>query len=285
MGLSVLTLNLWHDSGPWKDRAVEIRRWIDRLDPDLVGFQEVLQGGTFDQAAELLEGRGYRIEFARAMHFWRDPAVGFGNAVASRWPILDREELRLPESGEDERRVALSVTVDSPFGPLSFTVTHLNWKLHHGSIRERQVVALCDLVLRRRPRGGFPPILVGDFNAEPDSAEVRYVCGLQSIGGRSVHLRDAWRCVGRGDGITWSNRNDYARPWLEPERRIDYVFVGPPAPGGAGLVESARVVCDEPRDGIWPSDHFGVYAELRAPPQSAEPRGGGSAYPPGSSLP
>lgn len=266
MRLSVMTLNIWHDSGPWKDRALLIRRWIDRLRPDLVGFQEVLCGPHLDQARELVDGRGYHTEFARAIDFWRDPAIGFGNAAASRWPISQREELRLPDGGDDERRVALSVTVDAPVGPVSFTVTHLNWKLHHGAVRERQVVELCDLVLRRRPRGGFPPVLVGDFNAEPDSAEIRYVSGLQSIDGRSVHLRDAWRSAGRGDGLTWSNRNDYARPWLEPDRRIDYVFVGPPAAGGLGWIEEARVVCAESEGGVWPSDHFGVYAELRAEP-------------------
>jgi endonuclease/exonuclease/phosphatase family metal-dependent hydrolase len=264
MSLSVLTLNLWHDSGPWKERAALIRDWIERLDPDLIGLQEVLAGEGVDQARELVEERGYDVAFARAIDFWRDPSIGFGNAVATRWPIRDREILVLPDGGDNEKRVALSVTLDAPPGPVSFTVTHLNWKLHHGTVRERQVIALCDLVLRRRPRDGFPPIVVGDFNAEPESAEIRYVSGLQSIDGRSVHFRDAWRSAGSGDeGITWSNRNDYARPWLEPDRRIDYVFVGPPRPGGLGLIEEARVVLDEREGNVWPSDHFGVYAELR----------------------
>src|ERR1700757_1825582 len=30
----------------------------------------------------------------------------------------------------------------------------------------------------------------------------------------------------------------------------------------AGRVLDANVVCDQPRDGIWPSDHFGVAAAL-----------------------
>ena len=34
---------------------------------------------------------------------------------------------------------------------------------------------------------------------------------------------------------------------------------------------ASRVVLDEPRDGVWPSDHFGVYAELRATPFTPEP--------------
>jgi endonuclease/exonuclease/phosphatase family metal-dependent hydrolase len=273
--LSVLTLNLWHDSGPWPRRSERLREWIDRLDPDLIGFQEALRGPDFDQVAELLDGRAYHCDYGCASAFWRDPrhqagarvATEFGNAVACRWPIAEREVQRLPDAGDGETRVALSVTLDSPLGPLSLTCTHLNWKFRHGEVRERQVVALCDLVLRRRPRGGFPPLLVGDFNAEPDSAEIRYVTGLQSLGGRSVAFLDAWRVAGDGGpGTTWSNANPYARAALEPDRRIDYIFAGFPRRDGLGQIVECRVVCDDTRDGVWPTDHFGVYAELRAAP-------------------
>ena len=156
-------------------------------------------------------------------------------------------------------------------GPVSFTSTHLNWKLHDGHSREQQVVALADAVLKRRPRGGFPPIVVGDFNAEPDSAEIRYMSGFQSLDGRSV---DVLRRVGgrrrRGAGHHWSNRNEFASIAIEPERRIDYVFAGYPVrmgeEHGIGKIESCRVVCDDEVDGVWPSDHFGVYAEFRTEP-------------------
>jgi hypothetical protein len=37
------------------------------------------------------------------------------------------------------------------------------------------------------------------------------------------------------------------------------------------------VVCDDERDGIWPSDHFGVYAELRSEPLTGRERQWGLA--------
>ena len=78
---------------------------------------------------------------------------------------------------------------------------------------------------------------------------------------------DAWRMAGDGGpGITWSNTNDYARAALEPDRRIDYIFAGFPQRNGVGRIERCRVVCDDARDGVWPTDHFGVYAELRTEP-------------------
>lgn len=265
MTLSVLSLNLWHDAGPYPARRERIRESVQRLAPDVIGFQEALRGASWDQAGDLVGDLGYHVEFEPATAFWRDGAFAFGNAAASRWPIRERAAIRLPESGDGETRSALLVQIDAPFGALCFATTHLNWKLHHGAVRERQVVALCDFVLEHRPRGGFPPVFTGDLNAEPDSAEIRYVSGLQSLGGRSVHFRDAWRVAGGGGpGATWSNRNPYARQSHEPDRRIDYVFAGYPLADGRGRLEHCRVALDDERDGVWPSDHFGVYAELRS---------------------
>lgn len=265
--IKVLTLNLWNRTGPWEARRELVRNWIAELDPDLIGFQEVLRGEGMDQLADLAP-EGFHTDFAQATEFWVDEDQSFGNAVCSRWPIVDREELPLPEHGDGETRVALSVDVDAPVGTVSFTCTHLNWKLHHGMVRERQVQAVADLVLRRRPRGdAFPPILVGDFNAVPESAEIRYLKGLRSMEGRSALFYDAWEVAGDGGpGYTWSNTNDFARGALEPDRRIDYVFVGYPKTDGTGHVERCDVVCNALADDVWPSDHFGVYAELRAEP-------------------
>lgn len=260
-----MTLNLWNRMGPWDDRAVLIRRYIERFEPDIIGLQEVLRGPGFDQLSELFGGTGYVHEFAVEQPFRGDASLEIGNAVASRWPLEDRAELTLPHASDGEVRTALMVTVATPSGAVSFTNSHLNWRREHGEVRERQVVAIAEWISENGPAGGFPPILVGDFNAEPESAEIRYLTGLQSLGG-STYFRDAWRYAGRGDGMTWSNRNPYAVAALDPDIRIDYIFVGPPQPTGVGDVESCLVVCDEPTDGVWPSDHFGVFAVLRTEP-------------------
>ncbi len=266
--LKILTLNLWNRMGPYNKRAARVRECIVSLEPDLIGFQEALRGEGVEQVADLLDGLPYETDHAGAAEH---EGVSFGNAVASRWPITEREALQLPTGARDEGRVALSVTVDAPFGAVSFTTTHLNWKLHDGSSREEQVVALADFVLKRRPRGGFPPIVVGDFNAEPDSNEIRFMRGLATIEQKSAMFYDAWSVAGDGGpGYTWSNTNAFASIALEPERRIDYIFAGYPVrmteEHGVGKIVTCRVVCDDEVDGVWPSDHFGVYAELRTEP-------------------
>jgi endonuclease/exonuclease/phosphatase family metal-dependent hydrolase len=271
--ISVLSLNLWHDAGPWEARRARVREWLDRLDPDLIGFQEALKSraGEMDQVATLLEGRGYHLDYVEASPFWREDAgdLSFGNAVASRWPIRNRHELKLPDRGDGETRAAITVEIDAPVGALNFTTTHLNWKLHQSDTRCRQVVALADHVLRLRPREGYPPIVVGDFNGEPDSDEMRFLRGAHAIGDRSVYFNDAYRVAGDpapGAGNTWCNRNPYARAAFEPDKRIDYIYAGYAMADGRGRIESCRVVCDDEKDGVWPTDHFGVFAELRSEP-------------------
>ena len=38
-------------------------------------------------------------------------------------------------------------------------------------------------------------------------------------------------------------------------------------PDGIGAIESCRVVCDQELEGVWPSDHFGVFCTLRTEPR------------------
>jgi hypothetical protein len=73
-------------------------------------------------------------------------------------------------------------------------------------------------------------------------------------------FHDAWD---GGAGHAWSNDNPCAAADLEPSRRIDYVLSGWPKAGGAGHAPSCRVVGLEPVDGVVPSDHLAVVADVR----------------------
>jgi len=189
-----------------------------------------------------------------------------GIAVVSRWALNDRTEYALQGDGDQAGGAALRVRAAAPRGPISFCcATSYFYLPHHGNKRERQMPGLAKFAREAVGRNDFPPILAGDFNAQNESTEIRYLKGLQSIDGSSAYFVDAWEFAGEGDGATWSHTNDFARGSLLPSRRIDYVFVGHPRMSdGAGLVEHCAVVCNERVDDVWPSDHFGVFAELRA---------------------
>ena len=250
--LSVLTLNVWNREGPWPERLPLIRSWIERLQPDLIGLQEVVDA-THSQ--ELLSDFNFHTE-------WMGTTSGV--AIAARWPIRDRQELWLPGDDKSTGGPALRGMVDSPYGTIPFTcATTAFYMTHHGYKRERQMPALNDFA-RGRAKGEFPAILVGDFNTDPESAEIRYLKGLQSLEGGSAYWCDAWDHAGEGGkGTTWSKRNHFAAwaPW--PDRRIDYIFVAQPRLDGAGAIEHCSIVCNEKVGNVWPSDHFGVLARVK----------------------
>lgn len=267
MSLSILSLNIWNYEGPWAERLALIRHWIRLLDPDLIGFQEVLNGESYDQAQELFDGFDYHLEFAAMMPYWGDNTLDIGNLAASRWAVTDKEVIVLPQGGKADRRVLLAIEVDSPYGEISFNTTHLIAGAHQGWIRERQIKVVGETVIRRRQRAGLPLILCGDFNARPESSEIRYLTGLESIDQTSLYLNDAWLTAGDGTpGATFTQRNNHLRRLpIGDQRRFDYMMIGEPRKDGAGRIESCHVVCDTPVNGIYPSDHFGVYVELALP--------------------
>ena len=262
--ISVVSLNLWNRFGPWEARREALRVGLDALAPDLVGVQELVVAPGFDQGSELCRG-AYHVAFSPA-HRVED--VEIGNGLFSKFPILRHETVVLPSGeGNDghDRRVLLAARVATPWGELPFFCTHLSWRLDQGHVRTKQVRAVADFVESYAPsRDGLSPILVGDFNAEPDSDEIRFLKGLTGLGGRCVFFQDAFGTRGQGDGTTYSTRNPFAEPMREPDRRIDYVFVrGHDDPSRHGDVLRSRVCFDAPHEGTFPSDHFGVEATIR----------------------
>jgi endonuclease/exonuclease/phosphatase family metal-dependent hydrolase len=272
--LRVLTLNIWNRQGPWEERLPLIRDGIRRLDPDLIGLQEVLLREGRSQADIIAEGLSYSAVFGVATHL--ADGVEFGNAVLSRWPIVRYRVFPLPTGETDETRSLLLAEIGSPHGRIPFFVTHLNWKFHHGATREAQVAAIADIVSREAPvdapalcdpppppGGGFPPIVVGDFNAQPDASEIRFMKGLQTLGGKSVFFSDTFEIAGQGPGVTFdATRNPFAAGTHEYPRRIDYIFVRGPDRKVRGKPLASRVVFEELVGGVAASDHYGVYAEL-----------------------
>jgi endonuclease/exonuclease/phosphatase family metal-dependent hydrolase len=195
------------------------------------------------------------------------PGLEFGNALLSRHPILEHQVLRLPGEESGETRCVLYAKLASPHGEVPVFVTHLNWKLHHGSVRVRQIKRLVEFVDERAAPGKtFPPVLMGDFNAEPESDEIRWLRGFATLDGQSVFFADAWAYGGDGGpGFTFDRRNPYAARSHEPPRRIDYIFVRGPDSHFVGEPLTTRVVFDQPDpDGVWASDHFGLYSEISA---------------------
>ncbi len=243
------------------------RRW-PRPAP-ACGLQEVWGAGEQNLAAQLAGRLGMSWCWAAAERVNGDGAgdgaeMVIGNAILSRWPIAAHTEVRLPTSGSGEGRVALHARISAPGGELPMFTTHLTCRPGGSQLRTTQVRRLAELAAGRAAGCGCPPVVTGDLNAEPDSGELRLLCGtLTPPAVPGLVLADAWRYADPlHPGHTWDRSNGCQADSMIPDSRIDHILAGLPR-RGRGRVRSAWLAGSSPVDGVWPPDHFAVVADLQ----------------------
>jgi endonuclease/exonuclease/phosphatase family metal-dependent hydrolase len=262
-----MTWNLWWRFGAWEQRQAGIVATLEAEAPDVVGLQEVWaeQGGV-NQAAMLAERLGYRFAVGE-LRFHE--GLAFTNAVLSRWPIEAVESHRLPRAdGAESHRQLLFAEVTAPVGRLALFTTHLDWPFDASADRVAQSRRVAELVAERRndpaAASTFPAVLTGDFNAQPDADEIRLLSGATAPAVAGQVFTDAWAVGGDGSaGHTWDRRNPHLADATWPQRRLDYVFVSWPRPRPLGSVDRCWLSGCRPVDGLVPSDHYAVVADLR----------------------
>ncbi|RKQ88233.1 endonuclease/exonuclease/phosphatase family metal-dependent hydrolase [Solirubrobacter pauli] len=245
------------------------KRLLAALRADVMALQEVSRSPVFDQAAELA-GDGWTVLDLPGGDINHE-----GESLASRLPIVRADELDVPvvddtEGGWRATALAAELAVPTPVGSVLIVHHRGTYELHREDVRERQAVATArwiEQLIAGRPE--LPVVLLGDLNAGPDSASLRFLTGRQSLDGLSVRYEDAWEAVNPGQpGHTFTPLNPLVRAGempLERGRRIDHVLVRSGAHGPPLGVVDCRLVCDMPVEGVWASDHFGVLAELSPP--------------------
>jgi len=244
----LVTLNTHHGVGP--DERHDLPRLATLLasaDADLVCLQEVdrrygSRSDDVDQALLLSRALDMQLAWGPAVDEPGREDEGWGNVLLSRLPILVSDVHRLPGGGEP--RIALRTMVELDGGALWVTTTHLAT----GSTEERsaQVAALAGLVTGDMATG----VLVGDFNADPDAAELEPV---------RERFQDAWELAAERDdqaaGWRFWRHDGATHPAGSPQRRIDQVWVSP------GItVAAARVL-----DAGGATEHLPLVVDLLVP--------------------
>jgi endonuclease/exonuclease/phosphatase family metal-dependent hydrolase len=264
--MRVMAQNLWARFGDWPRRREALRDGLRRADPHLAAFVEAVKTDEYDQVEDLL-GPGYEIVYES-----RRDRQGIGVALASRWPIRRVTELDLRVTGRtahlDDATLAAEIAAPEPIGPLLFLAANPKWEMGYERERELQALAVARFAEQHALEQGGHVVLAGDFDAVPEAASIRFLSGRQSLEGESVCYRDAWASAHPDEpGHTFTPANPLVRDgetaW-DVARRIDYVFVRCDNFGPTLDVSGCERLFDEPRDGVWASDHFGVLAELAA---------------------
>lgn len=270
-GVRVMTWNLWWRFGPWQERLEAIIAVVAEEQPDVLLLQEVWADADGSSAGHIAAALGHHCAVSDDPFAGRrGAAAGFHNAIVSRWPLLDVQSHPLPGvDGAPGHRRALTASVDAPHGRWPVLCTHLDHRFDESALREAQCRAVLELVAARRgdPDRDPPMVVAGDFNAVPDSDEIRMLTGRRAAPVPGLVLSDCWEHVGAADGATWRRDNPYQSATAWPDRRLDYVFVSWPRPKPLGNPVRAWLAGVGPVDvggaePVVPSDHAAVVVEL-----------------------
>ena len=252
--LDVVTINLRHDVDEWERRFDLIADEIVRLDPDLVGLQEI-EITDVDQTSALRalisDRGGADYEFYEELKIWPYGALtGEGVGILSRYPIVETGLKDLIDGG----RVAVWTRVEVEDGyEVDMFNTHLETEASTEMTADEVRTAQAGMVLElmASPEGDRIQFLTGDMNTTDDTeAYDVYVSG---------GLVDTYRAVHDDDSGATSPIVLMEGAEQDPRNRIDFIFAGePPADGMVTPTDS--VLCFQNHDdtGFYPSDHLGV---------------------------
>lgn len=216
---------------------------------DILCFQEVschfdaLDGGTDQERifADLFPGHTVIFRPAVERHEANGVVRRFGNMTLSCFPVWQVANHLLPwpqaTAVKSMRRQALEVIVETPFGPLRVTNTHLEY--HSDAQRRAQVERLIALqaeaaeaekaVATSETPDPYTAsalvsraILCGDFNLGPDDA--LYAALDQPEQGEAFY-RDAWRIAHPGEPHRPTCGIFDAVQWPQGPHCRDFIFV------------------------------------------------------------
>jgi endonuclease/exonuclease/phosphatase family metal-dependent hydrolase len=175
---------------------------IEDSEADIIGLQEISRTRLMDGGADMPTWLAGRLDMEMVFAGTEEPI--WGNAILSRYPILDSGYQALPREDSLIGRGVLWARIDvGEEKPLLVVVTHLHHLAEDSHVRLAQVPLILDFL---ENESQF--ILLGDFNATPDSPEM----GLIYEAG----LMDAWLEAGEGLGYTVGSNN--------LGKRIDYLW-------------------------------------------------------------
>ncbi len=178
---------------------------IEESNADIIALQEVSRGWFINGSVDMLTWLSQRLNMPYIYGPVGDPL--FGNAILSKYPILEYKNELLPKGDVPLQRGFIWVNIDLGNNEELFMIaTHLHHVEEDNHIRKSQIEAIVDYW-----GGSDKTVILGDMNAKPHYPETRvyYNSGLL----------DTFIEAGTGNGFTYSSDN--------PDKRIDYIWISP----------------------------------------------------------
>lgn len=212
---------------------------VENSGAEVVAFQEMPRGRLISATTDLMTLLKVRLGFEHVAYFGTTDAV-WGNAVFSRFPIVDVGTEVLPRAGTPMQRGYLGATIthgDQEILVISTHLQHVTDSEAHEQDPEADLLPVHTEQIQAILNswgGTMPAVLMGDFNARPDWEQIGLV--------ESAGFSDVWDDVGSGEGFTSGA--------ADPMHRIDYIFSNDMVAWNADVISSTA------------SDHLPVVADL-----------------------
>ena len=249
----MVTINLRHEVDFADDRLPLIADEIVRLDPHLIGLQEIYVEG--EQGRALVNLIGERLGTEEPYYRFELPKAGFyqvngeGTGIFSKWPFEERDLAKL----EYGRRVLWASTVSPDGQRFEIFNTHLHNEEEVEDLRLTQAEIVVDFM---DTSGDGLKLLTGDMNDTDQSDAITHLTDNGLI--------DTFRAVNGEDTATLGNTSPIVlEPGAfeqNPTRRIDYIFSREHPE--YELTSSEVVFRNHNDEGLYPSDHLGVISRF-----------------------
>lgn len=270
--IKVVSFNLRRDFGPqrknrWETRKELAARMISESDAAIIGVQEFLPRMRQD-LKEMLEGysifgkgrlsgknpnndehsdiiiKNNDVEVASCHTFWlsKHPDVPSRAYFAVYPRICTVAEVKMKKSG---RRIRVFNTHFDHVSPLARTFG---------------AKFILEQIHRFNQTDPLPTIVMGDFNASPNSKAVRLM-RENLMNYKDVRLQDIYGFLDQLIGNTYHGFKGKITQKFKP---IDYIFVSDDFEVVTASVNTQSY------DGAYPSDHYPISAVLRLKPQTQE---------------
>lgn len=253
--LKVMTINIRHNKDYWEERFPMIADEIVRLEPDLIGLQEVLIG--IGQSRTLLGMINDRVDEEKDLSytFYEKLKTGFqaingeGIAIFSRYPIEKKSSRDINEG----RIVLLTRVKISEDLSVDMYNTHLH---NHGGDEVRALQAQKIVGMADKLDSGLLTFLTGDMNSRADSNAIKIIEDAGFIDSyETLHGAEYTQEHGSTSPVNMT-KGDFTQDF---RNRIDFVFHRLPESGLKVKTLDSVVCFNQPNaEALYPSDHLGV---------------------------
>ena len=242
--MKIITLNTWGNSGPYEERWSFFLEELVTDKPDILCLQEVFSSALVEKVKKAFP------------YFNILSAYEAGLVIMTRFPVVESQIVKYKTISQNERenRQAILAKLEIDGKQITIANTHLSWRPEDETIRYKQVKELLQALVNKADTS----LLAGDFN------DVRGSTAIEEIE-RAGYLNLCQLCHPDSKNVTWDNQNPFIQTHSVkfPDRQIDFLFLHQKLIT-PNTIKSCNVILNHPNpNGIYPSDHYGILAEIK----------------------